>query len=211
MKSNLRIAFPLLDSRQLDALAGDIWGHFGAVMAEYPHLNTLSRGGSPPYTDIVMDREVKAIIDGRRPAVYVTAHLGNWELVAATIANTGTPLSVIYGPQSNPVLDRLILKQRGTLGYRLVAKTNGVRKLLRELRAGRSVGLLPDQRVDSGEPLPFFGRPAPTTTSPAWLSLRFGCPLIPVQVERTGSARYRVVFHRPLAGSAGRAAVRAAV
>jgi KDO2-lipid IV(A) lauroyltransferase len=57
---------------------------------------------------------------------------------------------------------------------------------------------LPDQRVDSGEPVPFFGCEAPTTISPAWLALKLNCPLIPVQIERTGNARFRAVFHRPI-------------
>jgi len=92
----------------------------------------------------------------------------------------------------------MIQQQRSSLGYRLIAKNNGVRQLVREIRSGRSVGLLPDQRVDSGEQIPFFNHDAPTTTSPAWLALKLNCPLIPVQIERTGNARFRVIFHPPL-------------
>ena len=80
-------------------------------------------------------------------AIYVTAHLGNWELVGSTIAKSGIPLSVIYGPQSNPVLERMVQQLRRSLGCRLIAKQNGIRQLVREIRSGRSVGLLPDQRV----------------------------------------------------------------
>jgi KDO2-lipid IV(A) lauroyltransferase len=92
----------------------------------------------------------------------------------------------------------MIQAQRNSLGYQLIAKNNGLRQLVREIRSGRSVGLLPDQRVDSGEPVPFFGCDAPTTTSPARLAIKLNCPLIPVQIERTGNARFRAVFHRPV-------------
>ena len=200
MKRNLTRAFPDLNNEQREALARDIWGNFGAVMAEYPHLNTLSVGGSPPFVSVVMDKNARAILENKRPAIYVSAHLGNWELVASIIAKSGVPLSVIYGPQSNPVLERMLQQQRGSLGCRLIAKHNGIRQLVREIRSGRSVGLLPDQRVDNGEPVPFFGWDAPTTTSPAWLALKLNCPLIPVQIERTGNARFRAVFHRPILG-----------
>jgi len=198
IKRNLALAFPTLDTRQRESLACDIWGNFGAVMAEYPHLQTLTAAGSPPFISVVMDDATRTIFEAKQPAIYVSAHLGNWELVASTIAKSGIPLSVIYGPQSNPVLERMIQAQRKSLGYRLIAKKNAIRQLVYEIRSGRSVGLLPDQRVDSGEPVPFFGWEAPTTTSPAWLALKLDCPLIPVQMERTGNARFRVVFHRPV-------------
>ena len=198
MKRNLRLAFPDLDDEQRESMAREIWGNFGAVMAEYPHLNTLTAGGSPPFVNVVMDHDMRAIFENKQPAIYVTAHLGNWELVASTIAKSGIPLSVIYGPQRNPVLERMLQEQRGSLGCQLVAKKNAMRQLVREIRSGRSIGLLPDQRVDNGEPVPFFGWDAPTTTSPASLALKLNCPLIPVQVERTGDARFRVVFHRPM-------------
>ncbi len=194
---NLALAFPTLDEPARASLARDIWGNFGAVMAEYPHLDTLADAASP-FVDIRMDTQAGAILDAGRAAIYVTAHLANWELVGALIARAGVPLSVIYGPQRNSLLDRLIVKQRRAVGIRLIDKHNGVRRLVQEIRAGRSVGLLPDQRVDRGEPLPFFGFPAPTTTSPAWLALKLGCPLIPVQVERTGDARFIARFHPPL-------------
>ena len=44
----------------------------------------------------------------------------------------------------------------------------------------------------------FFGRDALTSISPARLALKFDCDLVPVQVERTGGARFRVTFHRPV-------------
>jgi len=198
VKNNLTLAFPELSNARRESLARDIWGNFGAVMAEYPHLDWLTTGGSPPFVDVIMDRDTRAILEKKRPAIYISAHLGNWELVASIITKSGVPLSVLYGPQRSPVLERMVQEQRSSLGYRLIAKNNGVRQLVREIRSGRSVGLLPDQRVDSGEQIPFFNHDAPTTTSPAWLALKLNCPLIPVQIERTGNARFRAIFHRPL-------------
>ena len=198
MLRNLSLAFPEMDADRIEALARDIWGNFGAMLAEYPHLSRIAINGSSPTIELVMDEAARAILENGRPAIYVTAHLGNWELAASTIAALGVPLCVVYGPQGNPVLEKLLQGQRRSLGCRFIGKKNAVRQMIRELRAGHSVGLLPDQRVDSGEIIPFFGLDAPTTTSPAWLALKLGCPLVPVQTERTGNARFRVTFHAPL-------------
>jgi len=198
IKLNLALAFPDLRCTQLEMLARDIWGNFGSVLAEYPHLRTLTGCSTPPAIEMEIDPATRTIIEGRDPAIYISAHLGNWELAAPAIAGTGVSLSVVYAPQTNPLLDRMLQSQRRPLGCRFIGKKNAVRWLLREIRAGRSVGLLPDQRMDSGEPLPFFGLTTPSPTTPAWLALKTSCPLIPVQVERTGDARYRTVFHKPL-------------
>jgi KDO2-lipid IV(A) lauroyltransferase len=55
--------------------------------------------------------------------------------------------------------------------------------------------LIVDQRVDSGEPVPFFGRDMLTSITPAQLALRFDCDLIPIQTQRLKSARFRVIIH----------------
>ena len=198
IKRNLRLAFDNLTEDETDRLACGIWENFGAVLAEYPHLAKIRATGASPRIDVVIDNASRPILEGRRPAIYAGAHLGNWELVAPTLGARGIPLSAVYGPQGNPVLEALIQTQRRTSGCRFIAKTHAVQQIIREIRAGQSIGLLPDQRVDSGEAIDFFGRQAPTTTSPAWLAMKLNCPLVPVQVERTGDARYRITFHAPL-------------
>lgn len=198
IKRNLRLAFDNLDENETDTLACGIWENFGAVLAEYPHLEKIRATGAEPRIDVVINSASRPILEDRRPAIYAGAHLGNWELVAPTLKARGIPLSAVYGPQGNAVLESLLQAQRRASGCRFIAKTHALQQVIREIRAGRSIGLLPDQRVDSGEAIDFFGRQAPTTTSPAWLAMKLNCPLIPVQVERIEDARYRMTFHAPL-------------
>jgi KDO2-lipid IV(A) lauroyltransferase len=79
-----------------------------------------------------------------------------------------------------------------------VTNEAGARPLVAELVAGRSLGLLADLRVDGGEPIPFFGQMVQTTLVPARLALKFGCPLVPMRVERLGGARFRATAHPPI-------------
>jgi KDO2-lipid IV(A) lauroyltransferase len=105
---------------------------------------------------------------------------------------------VVYSPDSNPYLARMIERRREALGCSFVSREGGTRALLRALGAGTSVGLVVDTRIDEGEPLPFFGREASTTTVPARLGLRAGAEIVPVRVERLGGARFRVTLDAPL-------------
>jgi len=195
---NLGIAFPQMTQNQLQETTRAIWGNFGAVLAEYPHLSKITVNGSAPAVEVETDEMARAVLAEKQQAVYITAHMGNWELAASVVAGMGIPLSVVYSPQSNPFLDPMIQAERESLGCGFITKNNAARQLVRELQAGRSVGLLPDQRIDNGEPVPYFGVNALTTTSPAWLAVRMKCPLIPVQVERTGPAKFRVIIHAPI-------------
>ncbi|MFM7784412.1 MAG: lysophospholipid acyltransferase family protein, partial [Gammaproteobacteria bacterium] len=79
-----------------------------------------------------------------------------------------------------------------------------IRTLLEELRAGHSVGLACDTRMDQGEELPFLGQTVLGNTVPARLALRTGCPLVPVLAERLPGRRYRISVLAPVEpGEAG--------
>jgi Kdo2-lipid IVA lauroyltransferase/acyltransferase len=198
LRANLAVACPQAGPEQLDALAREAWGSFGATLAEYPHLPEIAARSFAQRVELAVDPEVAAAIAERRPLVFVTAHLGNWEIAGVAASVAAGPLSVVYARQANPLIDRMVQRQRRATGCRFVPNDVGVRPLLAELAAGRSLGLLADLRVDSGASLPFFGEAASTTLVPARLALKFGCPLVPILVERLPGGRFRVVAHRPL-------------
>lgn len=198
IKRNLNIAFPELSAGETDELVEKIWANLGAIVAEYPHLPAICGTQADDRLDIVMQEPLEVFELTGKPAVFVTAHLGNWEVSAAAIAHLGVPLTVVYTALQNPYMDRLLTAARDALGFRAVERDGAVRELMRRLKHGTSTGLLVDQRVDSGEPTPFFGKDMLTSITPAQLALRFHCDLIPVQVQRLQGARYRVIFHKPV-------------
>jgi Kdo2-lipid IVA lauroyltransferase/acyltransferase len=198
LRTNLAVAFADDGAARIAALARGAWGNFGATLAEYPHLIDIGQRRFREHVDVVLCPEVEARCKAGLPSVFATAHLGNWELAAAAAASTGVPLSVVYARQANPLIDRMVQRRRRALGCGFVTNEAGARPLLAELAAGRSLGLLADLRVDSGEPIQFFGQMVPTTLVPARLALKFGCPLVPMRVERLGGARFRVTAHPPV-------------
>ena len=102
IRRNLARVFPRHEPRQIEAVAREVWGNFGAVLAEYPHLHYYCSDASAPDFDIHVAPETAAIVASRQPAVYVAAHLANWELATAAITRLGIPFSAVYAPQGNP-------------------------------------------------------------------------------------------------------------
>jgi KDO2-lipid IV(A) lauroyltransferase len=198
LRDNLAIALPRASASEVATIARDVWGSFGATLAEYAHLGTIAERDFDEQVEVVVHPSLKALGGPGRPFVFVTAHLGNWEIAAAVARRFGVPLTVVYSRHANPLTERLVQRQRRALGCRFLAAENSMRPLLNELRAGRAIALLVDLRVESGEAVPFCGQDTTTTTVPARLALRFGCPLVPVRVERLQPARFRVTAYDPV-------------
>ncbi len=191
---NLELAFPEKTPAEIDSLAREIWGGAGALLVEYAHLEDICLR----HQDRLEIVNAGGVRKGQRPIVFVSAHLANWEINAAAVAKSGVPTTGVYTPLQNPYLERMLMRRREPLGVQLVARDASMRTLLRELKAGRSIGMIMDQRVDSGVPVPFFGIDKHTTLVPARLALRHGCDLVPVRTERLEGARFRVTFYPAL-------------
>ncbi len=198
VRRNLTLALRNCGPDEIDALSRDVWGNFGEVLAQYAHFPEICGVDLEKRIELVTKANLDIFAEEPRPVIFVGAHLANWELSAGSVAGCGIPLSVVYTPEPNPLVARMLQHRRRALGCGFISKGDGLRPLMRELSQGRSIGLLIDRRNDQGEVVPFFGLGTPITISPARLALKFGCQLVPTRVETTGPARFRVTLHPPI-------------
>jgi Kdo2-lipid IVA lauroyltransferase/acyltransferase len=121
-----------------------------------------------------------------RGVLILTAHFGNWELLAAAHGLIGLPLSIVTRPLDHPLLDDLAARFRRRSGAELIVKRQAVREVLTALRRKRMVGILLDQNATRAEGVfvPFFGSLACTSKGLALLALRTGAPVVPVFLRR---------------------------
>jgi KDO2-lipid IV(A) lauroyltransferase len=146
-------------------------------------------------------------LDSGRGVIFLTPHLGCFEIIAQAIANR-TPLTALYRPPRKSLL-RPLLEQARARGQLTLAPANlsGVRTLLKTLKKGGAVGLLPDQVPQQGEGVwtEFFGKPAYTMTLPAKLQQMSGAQLVLSYAERlprgAGFAIHFVAFDGILEGT----------
>ncbi|GAB3540737.1 lysophospholipid acyltransferase family protein [Noviherbaspirillum agri] len=129
---------------------------------------------------------VQSALDARRGVIFLTPHLGCFEIIAQVIANK-TPITVMYRPPRKAALKPLIEGARARGELRLApANLSGVRTLLKTLRSGVPIGILPDQVPQDGEGVwaDFFGKPAYTMTLPCKMHQMSGSPIILTYAER---------------------------
>jgi KDO2-lipid IV(A) lauroyltransferase len=141
-----------------------------------------------------MDRAVAA---GRRMIIF-SGHIANWEIGLLAAVQYGISVAQIYRAANNPLVDRMITRFRGDAGELIPKGTVAARRAIAVLRRGDHLTMLADQKMNDGIPVPFFGRPAMTTSALASLALRFECDVLPARVERLGGANFRLTVFPPL-------------
>ena len=204
------LASPIYRRRLLDnaALAGYRFanvraavGHAGRMVAELPRLWL----GAPPPCRLVGESCVNEAYAAGRGIVFLTPHLGCFELSVQAAARRWSaecgPITVLYRPARQAWLAKVMETARNRPGVQAVPTTlAGVRQMIKALRRGEAVGLLPDQVPPLGQGIwsPVFGRDAYTMTLAARLALQTGAAVVLARCERLSWGRGFVTYFEPL-------------
>jgi KDO2-lipid IV(A) lauroyltransferase len=196
---NIRIAFPELTAAERKSLLAAQWDNLGRLTAEFSLMDRLTPASGR--IEIVGGERLQAVARSGQPAVLISGHFSNWEVMAAVIVHLGVRCQVTYRAANNPYIDRRIIQMRRRYGVTLMAPKggDGSREVMRAMAQGQSVALLNDQKFNQGVAAPFFGVIAHTAPGPTRFALRFACPMIPMGVERIAGARFRVTIYDSIA------------
>lgn len=198
-RENLRRAFPDMGEAEIDGLLPRIWDHLGRVLGEWPHLGRLYRSDDAERIEIVGGEHLARVKQAGGPLICFTGHFGNWELAGATPARFDMPLTVIFRPARNALVNRLFVRSRAAFAGGMLPKgKDAATGALSLLRDGGHLGALIDQKLNEGEAVPFFGHAAMTSPLAARLALRFRCPVIAIRAQRTRGARFRITVYPPI-------------
>ena len=198
---NLRMALPSLSPAEHERICRGVYRSLGRLLAEcarFPRLNRSNIGDILDYEGL---EHYQAAVAKGRGVLFLTAHLGAWELGAFGHAVNGYPLAVVYRPLDNPLLDHLVNRYRSLSGNKLIDKRESAREILSALARGETVGILADQNTlgEEGVFVNFFGIPASTTSGIAKIALRTGAVVVPafcVWEEQT--RKFRIHFRPAL-------------
>lgn len=198
---NARLVFPDLDDAGARKLAMAAWDNLGRLGGELPHMHEMRPYEKDSRVEVRGLEHLEAIKNSGKPAVIITGHFANWEVMAAVICQSGLDARVSYRHANNPHIDKRITRIRHGYGVPdLSAKgKTGAREMLVAMKNGQSVTFLNDQKFTMGIKAPFFGHVLKTAPGPTRLALRFNAPLLPLSVTRLPKARFIVTFHAPIA------------
>jgi Kdo2-lipid IVA lauroyltransferase/acyltransferase len=193
---NLAAAFPVRSEAERRAIVRAAFTHFGRLALEVLKFGTLSPEQMLARVEVVGEERCRAAYAHGKGVLFVTGHFGFWELQALVHALRVEPIAVLARALDNPDLNRLLEGIRGRTGNTVVYRKETIRRVLRQLQAGRGVAVLIDQHTLSRDAIyvDFFERPAATTSAVAALALRTGARVLPVFALPLPDGRFRLIY-----------------
>jgi KDO2-lipid IV(A) lauroyltransferase len=195
---NLRFAFGQEKSEaEIRVLARRVFEHLAMTAAEVLQFPKLSREKINRLVDAEKAFQTyNTLLREGKGLISVTAHIGNWELLAGIFGANGYPGAVLARRIYYEPLNDWIVSLRQAVGVPTIDRDRSGREILKRLRANEVIGLLPDQDIASvkGIFVDFLGRPAYTPVAPVRLALASGAPLLPNFLIWGEGGRYRLIL-----------------
>jgi Kdo2-lipid IVA lauroyltransferase/acyltransferase len=198
---NLRLAFPDWTDAQREDVTRKMVRNLGWMAAEFARLTRLTKEN---IENVVVLEGHENFLEGQRRGkgvLYLTGHLGAWELSSFAHALYGYPLHYMARPLDNKRLDALVNLYRCASGNRPIFKNESARVMLKILKDSGTVGILADQNTLPAEGVfvDFFGKLACTTTGLARVALHTGAAVVPGYAYwDEGIQKYRLRFEPPV-------------
>jgi KDO2-lipid IV(A) lauroyltransferase len=198
---NLRLAFPEWTDAQRRSTLEKMTRNLGWMAAEFARMPSYTKENIASV--VVLDGHENFLAGHSRGkgVLYLTGHIGAWELSSFAHALYGFPLHYMARPLDNKPLDAMVNQYRGLSGNKPIFKNESARMMLRILKEAGTVGILADQNTMPGEGVfvDFFGTPACTTTGIARVALHTDAAVVPGYAFWDENLRkYRLRFEPPV-------------
>jgi len=177
---NLRLALPEMPEMRRAAVIRQVYQHLARVLLSLARMPRIREDNLEQWLVYEGYEHYAAAHKQGRGVLFLTAHLGNWELSAHGHCLHGNSMNVVGRPLDNPYFDRYVDGRRTVSGNRVIRKQEFGRQALRALRANEAVGVLVDQNAgDDGVFVDFFGHKASATSGQVRIAMRTGTPIVP--------------------------------
>jgi KDO2-lipid IV(A) lauroyltransferase len=198
---NLRLAFPEWNKKQRKRTTRRMVRNLGWMAAEFARLPRYSPENIEKF--VILDGHENFLAGKSRGkgVLYLTGHIGAWELSSFAHALYGFPLHYMARPLDNKRIDAFVNRYRCLSGNRPIFKNESARAMLKILKDAGTIGILADQNTmpDEGVYVDFFGTLASTTTGIARVALHTDAAVVPGYAYwDEGLRKYRLRFEPPV-------------
>ncbi|RZV37879.1 MAG: hypothetical protein EVJ48_08185 [Candidatus Acidulodesulfobacterium acidiphilum] len=202
--NNLKIAFPTKTENELTDIAIKFYKNLGMVFVEIFRLNKYKESNIDDFVEYDFD-QIKNIYGGQG-ILLLTAHFGNWELLAKTFGLKGYKGNVLARPLDNPYIEKILYDLRTASGNKVIYnRENAVKNIISALNEKEIVGFLPDENASKriGVFVDFFGVKACTMPGMANIAAKTKLPVVPAFIVRIKGkdgnySKHRLIIEPPL-------------
>ena len=187
IKKNISHAYESLTEDEKNNIVNDMWTNYGLTFAEYLFMEKFRKNKFPKAQISIKGKDIlENIIKSEQPAIFISGHFANFELMAMELEKSRIKLAAIYRPLNNFFINPFMvyIRRKYICKNQIKKGIGGTKEVIDLIKKKNSIALMVDQRLGESKRYPFFGKPAHTTTLPAQLALKFNCKIIPVFLKR---------------------------
>ena len=200
IKKNIMTGLGVISKEKESEIINSMWSNIGRTFAEYIFLKDF-KFNKTNFEHIKINGidYLENIKKNQESAIFYSGHFANFELMAMELEKLGVKCAAIYRPLNNFFLNPLMeyLRIKYICPNQIPKGRMGMREIINKVKNGYSIALMVDQRVSEGVKIPFFNKPAYTTTIPAQLALKYNCKLVPISLKRKEGANFEMTIHQP--------------
>ncbi len=200
IKKNIKTGLGNIDEKKEEEIINGMWSNIGRTLAEYVFLKDFKLNKTNfDHIKINGTNYLNEIKKYNKPVIFYSGHFANFELMAMELDKFGIKTAAIYRPLNNFFLNPLMeyVRMKYICPIQIPKGRMSMRKIIGRIKDGYSIALMMDQRVSEGQKVPFFNKPAFTTTIPAQLALKYDCKLVPIFLERKEGVNFEMTVHEP--------------
>ena len=199
-EQNIETGLGKISEKIKSEIINNMWSNIGRTFAEYVFLKEFKFNKTDlNHMKIDGSKYLDEIKKNNESVIFYSGHFANFELMAMELDKFGIKCAAIYRPLNNFFLNPLMeyLRMKYICPNQIPKGRKGMREIIGKVKNGYSIALMVDQRVSEGPRVPFFNKPAHTTTIPAQLALRYNCKLVPISLERKENTNFEMTIHKP--------------
>jgi len=181
VRANLAAIFPEKPLKERDAIRLRMSRNFTKYLADFFKFSQIDAAYIKKYCRIENKHFIDDAAARGRGVIFLTAHIGNWELGGVVLAQSGYDLWVVALEHKNKKVNDFFDAQRESKGIHVIPFNKAVRQSIRVLKENRQLALVGDRDFtkDGGIIVDFFGKPTSIPKGPAALALKTGALIIP--------------------------------
>ena len=200
VRQNLSMIFPEMPESEKNELARRVPRQIGRTLIEMLSPQDLIRvsEAAPLVGDGVA--HVMAAKEAGQPIVFVSGHLGNYDVSRAAMIRRGFQVGALFRNMNNTTFNDYYVSKIEVVGTPLFARgRRGLAEMVKFLRQGNAVAIMVDQHVGGGAPLTFFGHTAYTALSAAEMAFKYNALLVPIYtIRQADGLNFEILIEAPV-------------
>lgn len=198
VKNNLRAILP--HERDVTPLTKDVFCHFAMYLVEFFRMaRKIDRTFVEKNVEVKNVDYVSEALERKKGVIFLTAHIGNWELGGFVLSLLGYESVAIALPHKERPVNELFNRQRAVQGITIVPTSQAVRKCISILQGNGTIAVVGDRDFSAnGIVMDFLHKKVLIPKGAAMLAIKTGAAIIPAFFIRKKNDTFVMQFEKPV-------------